>query len=1761
MLIIGVLKLARNYFKKIAITFLCNFIFCAAYSIFPLHPGSIGSDQTICSAETPNPLTSISPAISGNGTYIYQWQQSTTSISSGFTNISGANALTYSPGALTQTTYFRRTVSTLNDPEVYTDAITVIVNPNSVGGTIYRSRNSCRGTDLTIFTLVGHVGNIIRWESSPSNLNPVWTPIINTTNELTLSSFATTTYYRAVVQNGTCPVAFSTINFTAVNPSISNGWVTSPPPGIVCGGTNSFVFTLVAFTGSVLHWESSPSPSFNTPTIIPNTANLTQYTATNLITTMYYRAVTSTGNCAQINSVAEGKETLPPSIGGTIVGSDTICSNTNSTLLTLSGQSGSILRWESSSDINFTSINTISNTTTTYTATNVANTTYYRAVVKRGSCPEAYSSTAVITIINSSAVGGTFIGGGTWCTSASSIQLSLNSFNGTLLSWQSSDDSTFTTNVTTISTTNNPLSVGRPLPFVRYYRALVDVPGCGSVFSTFVKIIVVDQTVAGASAGSTTFCSTTNSHNITLSGNLGSVLRWESSTNSNFIPLTNINNTTTTLALTNINTTTYYRAVVRNDSCDTRTSTSSIVTILTSPDAGTLTGSDTICNSSNINSTTLVLNNFVGSISKWQSSSNSNFTTNVTDIVNTNDSLIITNLSTTTYYRVIVTNGTCPADTSNIAVIMLNPISNGGNLTGNNPFNPNIVVCSGINSSTLILRAHVGTILKWQSSTSSDFSGVVTDITNTTSSYIATNLTSTTYYRVIVKSGICEADTSNIRVITVNPVTDAGILNNDTVCGTNNSTTIRLSNYIGSIIKWESSTVANFSSGITTIANTTDSLVITNLSTTTFYRVIVKSGVCSADTSNIANIVVSPASVGGAITGGGGVCTTNDSITLLLSGYTGSIIKWQSSTSPTFSNSITDIANTTNTYIATNISTATYYRAVIKNGNCDSTFSTVHAITIDTKPVAGSITGTDTVCAGINSNTLHLINYTGNIVHWQSSNSQDFSTNLQTIANTSDSLIVNNLLATTFYRVIVSNGVCDPDTSLIAIIKVDSNSTAAEILTNDTLCINQNFKTLKLINFFGSVLYWQSSADSNFISNLQTINNTTDSLVVNNLNTSTYYRALIKNGTCSIDTSKFVFLKIDELPIAGLLSNSDSFCLSNIAINTILRLNSYFGTIIKWQSSTSPDFSTNVSDINNNTDSLLISNITQTIYYRVVVSNGVCNNDTSNIAQLFIHAPSDAGNLTGNNPFNPNIIVCAGSNSSTLILSSYIGSIIKWQSAADSNFIINITDINNTSNSLLVTNISSTTYYRVIVQSADCEPDTSNFKVIIVNQPSVAGQILSDTICINGSTILRLENYLGSILEWQSSSSADFSTNLQTIANTTDSLVINNLSATTYYRVIVKNGVCDADTSLIAFVKVVSNSYSNNIISPQPDSFIISGNPNTIIGSINSIDSNFISYQWQYTVTTDSTLFININNSDSINHNPNTITQTTWYRRIIYNSICNSYDTSNIIRLTVTYIDTNININARLGLALNVANPINLSEGSYQIDYRITIKNYGNTVLEKIKLKENLSDVFPAPSAFTILNIQSSTGLILDPNFDGVNQLFLLDSTQNILAIGATHTIDIRLQVQTNLSNVIYYNQVTAIANAINTSVTAIDTSVDGLNPDPNNDSIPDEQSPTIVEILVFVPSGFSPNGDGKNDEFKIRGIENYPNNKLEIYNRWGNLVFEQAPYDNTWRGDVKNSNAYIIGDGILPSGTYFYLLDFGVPGSKQLSGYIVIRK
>ena len=98
----------------------------------------------------------------------------------------------------------------------------------------------------------------------------------------------------------------------------------------------------------------------------------------------------------------------------------------------------------------------------------------------------------------------------------------------------------------------------------------------------------------------------------------------------------------------------------------------------------------------------------------------------------------------------------------------------------------------------------------------------------------------------------------------------------------------------------------------------------------------------------------------------------------------------------------------------------------------------------------------------------------------------------------------------------------------------------------------------------------------------------------------------------------------------------------------------------------------------------------------------------------------------------------------------------------------------------------------------------------------------------------------------------------------------------------------------------------------------------------------------------------------------------------------------------------------------------------------------------------------------------------------------------------------------------------------------------------------------TIVTIKVgtsdlLVYNGFSPNGDGINDFLNIENIELFPNNRIQIFNRWGSRVFKQDNYSNRnpWNGKYRGED--------LPDGTYFYLLKDGK--GKTLSGYIQIRR
>jgi len=85
----------------------------------------------------------------------------------------------------------------------------------------------------------------------------------------------------------------------------------------------------------------------------------------------------------------------------------------------------------------------------------------------------------------------------------------------------------------------------------------------------------------------------------------------------------------------------------------------------------------------------------------------------------------------------------------------------------------------------------------------------------------------------------------------------------------------------------------------------------------------------------------------------------------------------------------------------------------------------------------------------------------------------------------------------------------------------------------------------------------------------------------------------------------------------------------------------------------------------------------------------------------------------------------------------------------------------------------------------------------------------------------------------------------------------------------------------------------------------------------------------------------------------------------------------------------------------------------------------------------------------------------------------------------------------------------------------------------------------------LFFPTLFTPNGDGFNDQFIIKGLNDYPDNEIEVFNRFGNPVYRASGYmqdGKIWGGDN------------LADGTYFYVLSIRINGqTKKFSGYTTL--
>ncbi len=97
-------------------------------------------------------------------------------------------------------------------------------------------------------------------------------------------------------------------------------------------------------------------------------------------------------------------------------------------------------------------------------------------------------------------------------------------------------------------------------------------------------------------------------------------------------------------------------------------------------------------------------------------------------------------------------------------------------------------------------------------------------------------------------------------------------------------------------------------------------------------------------------------------------------------------------------------------------------------------------------------------------------------------------------------------------------------------------------------------------------------------------------------------------------------------------------------------------------------------------------------------------------------------------------------------------------------------------------------------------------------------------------------------------------------------------------------------------------------------------------------------------------------------------------------------------------------------------------------------------------------------------------------------------------------------------------------------------------------------------EDCLVIFNEFTPNNDGVNDFFYIECIENYPDNYLEVFNRWGTKVFETKNYQNGWSG-TNMGNTVLAPDENLPVGTYYYVLSFPNGDRNAETGWLYLTR
>ena len=246
--------------------------------------------------------------------------------------------------------------------------------------------------------------------------------------------------------------------------------------------------------------------------------------------------------------------------------------------------------------------------------------------------------------------------------------------------------------------------------------------------------------------------------------------------------------------------------------------------------------------------------------------------------------------------------------------------------------------------------------------------------------------------------------------------------------------------------------------------------------------------------------------------------------------------------------------------------------------------------------------------------------------------------------------------------------------------------------------------------------------------------------------------------------------------------------------------------------------------------------------------------------------------------------------------------------------------------------------------------------------------------------------------------------------------------------------------------------------------------------------------------------------------------------------ICEIGNTNNCANAEVSIFVESPAISLIKEVVFNDENKNGVANAGETLTYSFSIANTGNTDLEDISVSDILPGIVMSGGPINLTVGQS-------------------DST----SITGTYTL---IQADVNFGSISNQATVSAVTNS-------------GIRvADKSDFEDPAGERPTVIQLsgcVIKIFNAVSANGDEKNNRFYIQGLECYPDNTVQIYNRWGVLVFERDHYNNSdiaFRG-ISEGRVTIKDSNGLPEGTYYYIVRYKDKQSNphQEAGYLYLTK